>query len=146
MGSGELEVGVLENLSFDFEPRGGGSARWAKNAHLLLQNIQRERLTVAFSAPLGVVERDDALDQSADSRRNPTVRSRENGVGVWCVRPIIKIHEQKVLFDWTMALTQNTGPLSVWRKTSVRVCQRRNTGPANSVVRTCEHRKQGFRV
>ena len=64
---------------------------------------------MAFSAPLGVVERDDALDQSADSRRNPTVRSRENGVGVWCVRPIIKIHEQKVLFDWTMALTQNTG-------------------------------------
>ena len=85
-----------------------------------------------------MVERDDALDQSADSRRNLTLRSRENGVGVWCVRPIIKIHEQKVLFDWTMALTQNTGPLSVWRKTSVRVCQRRNTGPANSVVR--EHR------
>ena len=24
LGSGELEVGVLENLSFDFEPRGGG--------------------------------------------------------------------------------------------------------------------------
>ena len=52
----------------------------SKKRGILLQEHSRERLTVAFSAPLGVVERDDVLDQSADSRRNLTLRSRENGV------------------------------------------------------------------